>query len=111
MHCSWSNRVHFNSITQPTPPSCITYLNMHALTSAVILFAAKAEKIFHKAIMAEQVPSLQLGFGFLNVENSGDFEEPSGEVACNFIKSRSSLIKVTLIFCLRYCYRDVMILF
>ena len=83
----------------------------HAPTSAVILFAAKAEKIFHKAIMAEQVPSLQLGFGFLNVENSGDFEEPSGEVACNFIKSRSSLIKVTLIFCLRYCYRDVMILF
>ena len=35
--------------------------------------------------MAEQVPCFQLGFDFLNfVENSDDFEEFSGEVACSF---------------------------
>ena len=51
---------------------------MHAPTSAVIFFAEKAEKICHMGIMAEQVPCFQLGFDFLNVENSDDFEEPSG---------------------------------
>ena len=66
---------------------------MHAPASAVILFAAKAEKIFHKAILAEQVPCFQLGFNYLNVENSDDFEESSGDVACNFTKNRSSFIK------------------
>jgi len=69
---------------------------MHAPTSAVIFFAAKAEKIFHMAIMTEQVLCFQLGFDFLNVENSDDFEEPSGEVAFNFTKNRSSLIMLMI---------------
>ena len=36
--------------------------------------------------MAEQVPCLQLGFDFLNFENSDDYGECSGEVACSFNK-------------------------
>ena len=43
--------------------------------------------------MAEQVPCFQLGFDFLNVENSDDFEGCSGEVACSFNRISSSLIK------------------
>ena len=37
--------------------------------------------------------SFQLGFGLLNVQNSDDFEESSGEVACSFNKLGSPLIK------------------
>ena len=43
--------------------------------------------------MTEQVPCFQLGFDFLNVENSDDCEELSGEVACSFNKIWSPLIK------------------
>ena len=49
--------------------------------------------------MAEQVPCFQLGFDVLNVENSDDFEESSGEVACNF---------TNFFFCLKCRYRDVL---
>ena len=49
----------------------------------MILLAAKSEKIFQDAIKAEEVPCLQLGFDFLNVENSDDCEELSAEVACS----------------------------
>ena len=53
------------------------------LTSAVILFAEKSNKIFQGAIMAEQMPCFQLCFDFLiySVENSDEFDEYSGEVA------------------------------
>ena len=43
--------------------------------------------------MTEQVPCFQLGFDFLNVENSDDYEECSGEVACSVSKLWSPLIK------------------
>ena len=43
--------------------------------------------------MTEQVPCFQLGFDFLNAENSDDYEESSGEVACSFNKLWSPLIK------------------
>ena len=80
MHAAYVTRVH--------------YLSKYARsTSAVIFFAAKTEKIFREAIMAEQVPCFQLAFDFLNVENSDYFEESSREVACNFTKNRSLLIK------------------
>ena len=39
-----------------------------------------------QCIVVEQIPCFQLGFDFLNVENSDDFEESSAEVACNVIK-------------------------
>lgn len=43
--------------------------------------------------MAEQVPGFHLGFDCIGVENSDEFEESSGLVACNFNKNWSSLIK------------------
>ena len=43
--------------------------------------------------MTGKVPCFQLGFDFLNVENSDDYEESSGEVACSFNKFWSPLIK------------------
>ena len=71
--------------SQPTSHACIIiYIKISMQpTTAVILRAAKSEKIFQDAIMAEQVPCFQLAFDFLNVEND-DFEDSSGEVACNF---------------------------
>ena len=42
--------------------------------------------------MTEQVPCFQLGFDFLNVENSDDYGECSGEVDCSFKKLWSPLI-------------------
>ena len=41
--------------------------------------------------MPEQVPCFQLGFDFLGFENSHEFEESSGEVACNFIKNQEPI--------------------
>ena len=61
--------------------------------SAVTLPAAKSRKIFLDTIMTEQAPCFQLGFDLLNVQNSDDFEESSGEVACSFNKLWSPLIK------------------
>ena len=70
--------------------------------------------------MTEQAPCFQLGFDFLNVENSDDFEESSGEVACSFNKLWSSLIKSRTNFrksrkrrmseCFTVCYFTVILL-
>ena len=43
--------------------------------------------------MTEQAPCFQLGFDLLNVQNSDDFEESLGEVACSFNKLCFPLIK------------------
>ena len=77
----------------------VLYIAIYArnLTSPVTFFDAKSEKIFQDAIMAEQVPYFQLCFDFSTVENSNDFEEFSGEVACNL----SSKILSSPIFCLK----------
>ena len=58
MHAAYVTPVHYNIniCTQPT--------------SAVILFLAKSDKIFHYPIMAEQLPCFQRGFDILNFENS-----------------------------------------
>ena len=37
--------------------------------------------------MANKYLCYQLGFGFLNEENSDDFKGSSGKVVCNFNKS------------------------
>ena len=58
-------------------------------TSQVVMFPAKSEKFFQDAIVAEQVPCFQLGFGFLKVENSDDFNESQGQVAA---KNKKSLL-------------------
>ena len=78
---------------------------MHATyTSPVIFFDAKSEKIFQNAIMAEQVPYFQLCFDFSTVENSNDFQEFSGEVACNLSsKILSSLIFLSKMMLLSRC--------
>ena len=78
-------RTEFIIIQQYTQPRHKSTLSVNICTQptsiTVILFAAKFEKIFQDAIMAEQVPCFQLGFDFLNVENSDNFEESSLEVA------------------------------
>ena len=81
----------------------VDYINiMYSLqpTLAMILFAAKSEKTFQDTIMAEQVPCFQLGFDFLDIENSDDFEESLEEVASNFNNYNVDLhlLKVALIF-------------
>ena len=61
------------------------------MMSAVILLAAKCDKIIQNAIMAEQLACFQLGFNFLNVKNSDTFEESSGEVATKNLKRFADL--------------------
>ena len=56
---------------------------MHATYVSSDFARCKIGKNFQDAIMTEQVPCFQLGFDFLNVENSDDCEELSAEVACS----------------------------
>ena len=74
MHTAYNTPVHYTS-------ACVQPM------SAVIMFAAKSEKLFQDAIMAVQVPMPSLGFTCLSIKNSNNFEESSGEVACNFNKN------------------------
>ena len=70
--------------------------------------------------MTEQAPCFQLGFDLLNVGNSDDFEESSGEVACSFNKLWYPLIKSRTNFrkprkqriseCFTVCYFAVILL-
>ena len=48
--------------------------------------------------MAEQLPCFQLGFDFLNVENSDDFEKSSREVTTKKKKRFSNLTQTEINF-------------
>ena len=61
--------------------------------------------------MIEQVPCFQLGFEFLNVENSEDFVKGLRKRwHVMLLRIYLHLVKVALIFCLKYCYRHALII-
>ena len=55
-----------------------TVICQHMHATYVSSDFVRCKKIFQGAIVAEQLLCFQLGFDFLNVDNSDDFEESSG---------------------------------
>ena len=61
--------------------------------------------------MAEQAPRFQLSVDFFNVEIATTLKSLRDRWLVRLMRIDLHLLEIVLIFCLQYCYRDVIIYF
>ena len=73
MHCDWSSRVLYNSTRHTAYVWCVPYNSTYARKPRHSFLSLKIlRRFFQTAIMAEQFPSFDLGFDFLNDQNNDE---------------------------------------
>ena len=71
MHCDWSSRVLCNSTRHAAYVWCVPYNSTYARKPRHSFLSLKIlRRFFQTAIMAEEFPSFDLGFDFLNDQNN-----------------------------------------
>ena len=71
MHCDWSSRVLYNSTRHAVYVWCVPYNSTYACKPSQSFLSLKIlRRFFQAAIMAEEFPSLDLSFDFLNDQNN-----------------------------------------
>ena len=71
MHCDWSSRVLYNSTRHAAYVWCVPYNSTYARKPSQSFLSLKIlRRFFQTAIMAEEFPSFDLGFDFLNDQNN-----------------------------------------
>ena len=71
MHCDWSSPVLYNSTKHAAYVRCVPYNSTYARKPSQSFLSLKIlRRFFQTAIMAEEFPSFDLGFDFLNDQNN-----------------------------------------
>ena len=71
MHCDWSSRVLYNSTRHAAYVWCVPYNLTYACNPRQSFLLLKIlRRFFQTAIMADEFPSFDLGFDFLNDQNN-----------------------------------------
>ena len=82
MHCDWSSRVLYNSTMHAAYVTSVHYNSTYARKPCQSFLSLKILRRFSQtAIKAEEFPSFDLGFDFLNDQNSEEAGNSPGETA------------------------------
>ena len=94
MHCGWSSRVLYNSTRHAAYVWCVPYNSTYARKPSQSFWSLKILwRFFQTAIMAEEFPSFDLSFDFLNDQSN----EEAGKSLKKFTSAREKSCDYLLI--------------
>ena len=83
MHCDWSSRVLYNSTRHAAYVWCVPYNSTYARKPSQSFLSLKIlRRFFQTVIIAEEFPSFDLGFDFLNDQNNAETATDQKKKVC-----------------------------